>query len=96
MRTWKKPIVVEIAVGMEINCYVCAELQISWPGKPDQADQFVGLFDSSNLLNDKIPQRRVGAITGAPVLLLIVNYASDYRTWRRGRWWISAMELQLH
>jgi coenzyme PQQ precursor peptide PqqA len=26
MRTWKKPIVVEIAVGMEINCYVCAEL----------------------------------------------------------------------
>ena len=26
MRSWKKPIVVEIAVGMEINCYVCAEL----------------------------------------------------------------------
>ena len=26
MRTWKKPVVVEIAVGMEINCYVCAEL----------------------------------------------------------------------
>ena len=26
MRSWKKPIVIEIAVGMEINCYVCAEL----------------------------------------------------------------------
>ena len=38
MRTWKKPIVVEIAVGMEINCYVCAELQISGLEKPDQAD----------------------------------------------------------
>ena len=49
MRTWKKPIVVEIAVGMEINCYVCAELQISGPGKPDQTDQFAGLFGSSNL-----------------------------------------------
>ena len=56
MRTWKKPIVVEIAVGMEINCYVCAELQISEPDKPDQADQFVGLFDSSNLLNSNYLQ----------------------------------------
>ncbi len=25
-RTWKKPKIVEIAVGMEINCYACAEL----------------------------------------------------------------------
>ncbi|KJS45145.1 MAG: pyrroloquinoline quinone biosynthesis protein PqqA [Rhodospirillaceae bacterium BRH_c57] len=25
MRTWKKPRVVEIAVGMEINSYSCAE-----------------------------------------------------------------------
>jgi len=24
---WKKPRVVEIAVGMEINCYACAELK---------------------------------------------------------------------
>ncbi|MGB0696812.1 MAG: pyrroloquinoline quinone precursor peptide PqqA [Rhodospirillaceae bacterium] len=26
MRTWKKPRFVEIAVGMEINSYACAEL----------------------------------------------------------------------
>ncbi|MGB0682253.1 MAG: pyrroloquinoline quinone precursor peptide PqqA [Magnetovibrionaceae bacterium] len=25
MKTWKKPVVVEIAVGMEINSYACAE-----------------------------------------------------------------------
>ena len=93
MRTWKKPIVVEIAVGMEINCYVCAELQTPGPGKPDQADEFAGIFDSSNLLKGKIPQWRVGASIEAPVLLFIVNYAAVYRTWRRGRWWISAMEL---
>ena len=93
MRTWKKPIVVEIAVGMEINCYVCAELQISGPGKSDQTDQFVELIGSSNLLKGKIPQRRVGAITEAPTLLFIENYAADYRTWRRGRRRISAMEL---
>jgi coenzyme PQQ precursor peptide PqqA len=24
--TWKTPRIVEIAVGMEINCYACAEL----------------------------------------------------------------------
>ncbi|MBI1239780.1 MAG: pyrroloquinoline quinone precursor peptide PqqA [Alphaproteobacteria bacterium] len=24
---WKKPRVTEIAVGMEINCYACAELK---------------------------------------------------------------------
>jgi len=24
--TWKTPRVVEIAVGMEINCYACAEI----------------------------------------------------------------------
>ena len=52
MRTWKKPIVVEIAVGMEINCYVCAELQASGPDKPDQTDEFVGILDSSNLFED--------------------------------------------
>jgi len=23
---WRKPEIVEIAVGMEINCYACAEL----------------------------------------------------------------------
>ncbi len=26
-KTWTKPKVVEIAVGMEINCYACAELK---------------------------------------------------------------------
>jgi coenzyme PQQ precursor peptide PqqA len=26
MRKWKRPHVVEIAVGMEINCYACAQL----------------------------------------------------------------------
>jgi coenzyme PQQ precursor peptide PqqA len=26
-KTWKKPKVVEIAVGMEINSYACAELK---------------------------------------------------------------------
>lgn len=26
MRQWKRPSVIEIAVGMEINCYACAEL----------------------------------------------------------------------
>ena len=26
-KTWKKPAVVEIAVGMEINSYACAELK---------------------------------------------------------------------
>ena len=26
-KTWKRPKVVEIAVGMEINCYACAELK---------------------------------------------------------------------
>jgi coenzyme PQQ precursor peptide PqqA len=26
MRQWKRPKVIEIAVGMEINCYACAEL----------------------------------------------------------------------
>ncbi|MFQ5783320.1 MAG: pyrroloquinoline quinone precursor peptide PqqA [Alphaproteobacteria bacterium] len=25
-RVWSKPVIVEIAVGMEINCYACAEL----------------------------------------------------------------------
>jgi len=25
MRTWKKPRIVEIAVGLEINSYACAE-----------------------------------------------------------------------
>jgi coenzyme PQQ precursor peptide PqqA len=25
-QVWRKPKVVEIAVGMEINCYACAEL----------------------------------------------------------------------
>ena len=93
MRTWKKPIVVEIAVGMEINCYVCAELQTSGPEKPDQIDKFVGFFDSPDLLKGKTPQKCVGAIIEAPFLLFRVNYAADYRTWCRGRWWISAMEL---
>ncbi|MBV8736572.1 MAG: pyrroloquinoline quinone precursor peptide PqqA [Alphaproteobacteria bacterium] len=23
---WKTPVIVEIAVGMEINCYACAEV----------------------------------------------------------------------
>jgi coenzyme PQQ precursor peptide PqqA len=23
---WKTPVIVEIAVGMEINCYACAEI----------------------------------------------------------------------
>ena len=68
MRTWKKPIVVEIAVGMEINCYVCAELQTSGSGKPDQIDEFVGIFDSSNLLKGKNSQRRIGASLEVPVL----------------------------
>ncbi len=26
MKTWTRPVIVEIQVGMEINCYVCAEL----------------------------------------------------------------------
>ncbi|MGZ9112781.1 MAG: pyrroloquinoline quinone precursor peptide PqqA [Rhodoplanes sp.] len=26
MRKWKRPKVIEIALGMEINCYACAEL----------------------------------------------------------------------
>ncbi len=26
VRVWSKPVIVEIAVGMEINCYACAEL----------------------------------------------------------------------
>jgi len=26
MKTWKRPVIVEVQVGMEINCYVCAEL----------------------------------------------------------------------
>ncbi|MGZ8996715.1 MAG: pyrroloquinoline quinone precursor peptide PqqA [Rhodospirillales bacterium] len=26
MRKWSRPTVVEIAVGMEINCYACAEI----------------------------------------------------------------------
>lgn len=26
MKTWVRPVIVEIQVGMEINCYVCAEL----------------------------------------------------------------------
>jgi coenzyme PQQ precursor peptide PqqA len=26
MRKWKRPKVIEIAVGMEINCYACAKL----------------------------------------------------------------------
>jgi coenzyme PQQ precursor peptide PqqA len=26
MRQWKRPKVIEIAVGMEINCYACAKL----------------------------------------------------------------------
>ncbi len=25
-QVWRKPEIVEIAVGMEINCYACAEL----------------------------------------------------------------------
>ncbi|MCH7539921.1 MAG: pyrroloquinoline quinone precursor peptide PqqA [Proteobacteria bacterium] len=25
-QVWRKPKIVEIAVGMEINCYACAEL----------------------------------------------------------------------
>ena len=25
--TWKTPKIVEIAIGMEINCYACAELK---------------------------------------------------------------------
>ncbi len=25
-RIWSKPVIVEVAVGMEINCYACAEL----------------------------------------------------------------------
>ena len=24
---WKKPIIKEVAVGLEINCYACAEIQ---------------------------------------------------------------------
>ena len=47
MRTWKKPIIVEIAVGMEINCYVCAEFQNSGPEKPEKpekTDELVGLL----------------------------------------------------
>ncbi|MFQ5774390.1 MAG: pyrroloquinoline quinone precursor peptide PqqA [Kiloniellaceae bacterium] len=27
MKTWKRPRIVEIAVGMEINSYACAELK---------------------------------------------------------------------
>jgi len=26
MKQWKRPVIVEIQVGMEINLYVCAEL----------------------------------------------------------------------
>lgn len=26
MRKWSRPAVVEISVGMEINCYACAEI----------------------------------------------------------------------
>jgi coenzyme PQQ precursor peptide PqqA len=26
MKSWKRPVIVEIQVGMEINLYVCAEL----------------------------------------------------------------------
>jgi coenzyme PQQ precursor peptide PqqA len=26
MKKWKSPRVVEISVGMEINCYACAEI----------------------------------------------------------------------
>ncbi len=26
MRKWNRPTIVEIAVGMEINCYACAKL----------------------------------------------------------------------
>jgi coenzyme PQQ precursor peptide PqqA len=26
MKKWKKPIVIEIAVGLEINAYACAEI----------------------------------------------------------------------
>ena len=26
MRKWSRPTVVEISVGMEINCYACAEI----------------------------------------------------------------------
>ncbi|MCH8809923.1 MAG: pyrroloquinoline quinone precursor peptide PqqA [Proteobacteria bacterium] len=26
-KAWKRPTVIEIAVGMEINCYACAELK---------------------------------------------------------------------
>jgi len=26
MAEWKRPVIVEIQAGMEINCYVCAEL----------------------------------------------------------------------
>jgi coenzyme PQQ precursor peptide PqqA len=26
MKTWKRPVIVEIQVGMEINLYVCAKL----------------------------------------------------------------------
>jgi len=26
MKRWKRPVIVEIQVGMEINLYVCAEL----------------------------------------------------------------------
>ncbi|MDH3316171.1 MAG: pyrroloquinoline quinone precursor peptide PqqA [Gammaproteobacteria bacterium] len=26
MKTWTRPVIVELQVGMEINCYVCAEL----------------------------------------------------------------------
>jgi len=25
--TWKTPVIVEIALGAEINCYACAELK---------------------------------------------------------------------
>ena len=25
-KAWKKPRIVEVAVGMEINCYACADL----------------------------------------------------------------------
>ena len=24
---WKSPVVLEVAVGLEINCYACAEIQ---------------------------------------------------------------------
>lgn len=26
MKSWTRPVIVELQVGMEINCYVCAEL----------------------------------------------------------------------